>query len=224
MTPWNSKVLFPAFFSLDRESIDQCQDNNLDDQNTPGACPGDIGVSLYVRQMCLINVTIYVFNLLGHLWENHAPMQRCKFSYIYPFPLVLHRTDTSLKGLSSLFSWSYFFSVRVHLGVNHLKSPRQRLVPGYRVNRIQHTDTRFRRIPTAFLFLPYHTKTKSFSTSIPSTMPIVTSLTKALGIRVCVSFFGGYWLVLTAMWGWILWGVQSCYSRRDAMVCLDHGL
>jgi hypothetical protein len=24
-------------------------------------------------------------------------------------------------------------------------------------------------------------------------MPIVTSLTKALGIRVCASFLGGYW-------------------------------
>ena len=129
-------------------------------------------------------------------------MQRCKLLYIHPFPLVLHRTGTSLKALSSPFSCSYFFPVRVHPRINHLKSPRQRLVPGSRVSRIQHTDTRFRGIPAAFLSPPYHTKTKSFSTSIPSTMPIVTSLTKALGIRVCVSFF----LVdtghgLTTMWG-----------------------
>ena len=152
-------------------------------------------------------------------------MQRCRLLYIHPFPLVLHRTGTSLKALSSPFSWSYFFPVRVHPRINHLKSPRQRLVPGSRVNRIQHTDTRFRGIPAAFLSPPYHTKTKSFSTSIPSTMPIVTSLTKALGIRVCVSFF----LVdtghgLTTMWGWILCGMKSCYPRRNAMVCLDHGL
>ena len=131
-------------------------------------------------------------------------MQRCKLLYIHPFPLVLHRTGTSLKALSSPFSCSYFFPVRVHPRINHLKSPRQRLVPGSRVNlnRIQHTDTRFRRVPAAFFSPSYHTKKKLFSTSIPSTMPIVTSLTKALGIRVCVSFFGGYLgLVLTAMWG-----------------------
>ena len=166
------------------------------------------------------------FSITSSLRKNHAPKQQCKLSYMSKVAsLILHRTDTSLdlKVLSKPFSWSYFFPVRVHPRANHLRG--QRLAaPGSHINRIKYppiisTATGFRKIPTACfspLYPSYLTQTKLFSTSRPSTMPIVTSLTKALGIRVCVSFPGGYWacadsdVVLNLMRNLVLLFKEGC--------------